>query len=150
MPLTANIVESFNITQQKNSSSNIFPHSLTVALNLTIQGTSNVLNMSPLVLTLIRKYKDLDKEKIEKQRRLATVGINYLFNFRKLSKEFNKTVLKIISWIKTTSIVPELGIIRELNAYFLAVYEGNISVSTNIKNVLKISGYQNLANDLPN
>ncbi|ORE84749.1 hypothetical protein B6C82_05970, partial [Lactobacillus crispatus] len=37
MPLTANIVESFNITQQKNSSSNIFPHSLTVALNLTIQ-----------------------------------------------------------------------------------------------------------------
>ncbi|MDK7904672.1 hypothetical protein, partial [Staphylococcus epidermidis] len=35
--------------------------------------TSNVLNMSPLVLTLIRKYKDLDKEKIEKQRRLATV-----------------------------------------------------------------------------
>ncbi|MES5151099.1 XRE family transcriptional regulator, partial [Lactobacillus crispatus] len=31
--------------------------------------TSNVLNMSPLVLTLIRKYKDLDKEKIEKQRR---------------------------------------------------------------------------------
>lgn len=112
--------------------------------------TSNVLNMSPLVLTLIRKYKDLDKEKIEKQRRLATVGINYLFNFRKLSKEFNKNVLKIISWIKTTSIVPELGIIRELNAYFLAVYEGNISVSTNIKNVLKISGYQNLANDLPN
>ena len=37
MPLTANIVESFNITQQKNSSSNIFPHGLTVALNLTIQ-----------------------------------------------------------------------------------------------------------------
>ncbi|MBI1711314.1 transcriptional regulator [Lactobacillus crispatus] len=111
MPLTTNIAESSNITQQRNSSSNISLHNLTVALNLTIQD---------------------------------------LFNFRKLSKEFNKTVLKIISWIKTTSIVPELGIIRELNAYFLAVYEGNISVSTNIKNVLKISGYQNLANDLPN
>ncbi|MBI1717067.1 peptidase M13 [Lactobacillus crispatus] len=38
MPLTTNIAESSNITQQKNSSSNIFPHSLTVALNLTIQG----------------------------------------------------------------------------------------------------------------
>ena len=37
MPLTANIVESSNITQQRNSSSNIFLHSLTVALNLTIQ-----------------------------------------------------------------------------------------------------------------
>ena len=37
MPLTANIAESSNITQQKNSSSNISLHSLTVALNLTIQ-----------------------------------------------------------------------------------------------------------------
>ncbi|MCT7823370.1 MAG: XRE family transcriptional regulator, partial [Lactobacillus crispatus] len=98
----------------------------------------------------LRERSIYTKDLTVSQRRLATVGINYLFNFRKLSKEFNKTVLKIISWIKTTSIVPELGIIRELNAYFLAVYEGNISVSTNIKNVLKISGYQNLANDLPN
>ena len=37
MPLTTNIAESSNITQQRNSSSNIFLHSLTVALNLTIQ-----------------------------------------------------------------------------------------------------------------
>ena len=39
MPLTTNIAESSNIRQQKNSSSNIFLHSLTVALNLTIQET---------------------------------------------------------------------------------------------------------------
>ena len=37
MPLTTNIAESPNITQQRNSSSNIFLHSLTVALNLSIQ-----------------------------------------------------------------------------------------------------------------
>ena len=37
MPLTTNTVESSNIRQQKNSSSNTFLHSLTVALNLTIQ-----------------------------------------------------------------------------------------------------------------
>ena len=37
MPLTTNTAESSNITQQRNSSSNIFLHSLTVALNLTIQ-----------------------------------------------------------------------------------------------------------------
>ena len=41
MPLTTNIAESSNIRQQKNSSSNIFLHSLTVALNLTIQGRIN-------------------------------------------------------------------------------------------------------------
>ncbi|PLT12354.1 hypothetical protein CYJ81_10165, partial [Lactobacillus crispatus] len=33
--------ESSNIRQQKNSSSNIFLHNLTVALNLTIQLLSN-------------------------------------------------------------------------------------------------------------
>ncbi|MCZ3675069.1 LytTR family transcriptional regulator DNA-binding domain-containing protein, partial [Lactobacillus crispatus] len=37
MPLTTNIAESSNITQQRNSSSNISLHNLTVALNLTIQ-----------------------------------------------------------------------------------------------------------------
>ncbi len=37
MPLTTNIAESSNIRQQKNSSSNISLHNLTVALNLTIQ-----------------------------------------------------------------------------------------------------------------
>ena len=37
MPLTTNIAESSNITQQKNSSSNMFLYNLTVALNLTIQ-----------------------------------------------------------------------------------------------------------------
>ena len=37
MPLTTNIAESTNITQQKNSSSNISLHNLTVALKLTIQ-----------------------------------------------------------------------------------------------------------------
>ena len=37
MPLTTNTAESSNIRQQKNSSSNTFLHSLTVALNLTIQ-----------------------------------------------------------------------------------------------------------------
>ena len=35
--LTTNIAESSNITQQKNSSSNISLHNLTVALKLTIQ-----------------------------------------------------------------------------------------------------------------
>ncbi|KWU07489.1 hypothetical protein AEL97_11280, partial [Lactobacillus crispatus] len=35
--LTANIVESFICTQQKNSSSILFPQNLTVALNVTIQ-----------------------------------------------------------------------------------------------------------------
>ncbi|MCO0807835.1 hypothetical protein NGA74_08175 [Lactobacillus helveticus] len=54
-----------------------------------------------------------------------------------------------MSWVNTASIIPELGIIRELNMYFLAVYEGNSSVSADIKNILKISGYQNIADDLP-
>lgn len=37
MPLTTNIAESSSIRQQKNSSSNISLHNLTVALNLIIQ-----------------------------------------------------------------------------------------------------------------
>lgn len=106
-------------------------------------------NVSPLILTLIRKYKSLDKEEVEKQRRLATVGINYLFNFRKLSKKINEIVVDVMSWVNTASTIPELSIIRELNMYFLAVYEGNSSVSADIKNILKISGYQNIADDLP-
>ncbi|NRO89598.1 hypothetical protein [Lactobacillus helveticus] len=119
-----------------------------ILLGNTIR-VSNVSNVSPLILTLIRKYKSLDKEEVEKQRRLATVGINYLFNFRKLSKKINEIVVDVMSWVNTASTIPELGIIRELNMYFLAVYEGNSSVSADIKNILKISGYQNIADDLP-
>lgn len=119
-----------------------------ILLGNTIR-VSNVSNVSPLILTLIIKYKSLDKEEVEKQRRLATVGINYLFNFRKLSKKINEIVVDVMSWVNTASTIPELGIIRELNMYFLAVYAGNSSVSADIKNILKIFGYQNIADDLP-
>ena len=53
MPLTANIVESSNITQQKNSSSNTFLHSLTVALNLTIQRSYFLTKINIYFVTLL-------------------------------------------------------------------------------------------------
>ena len=49
MPLTTNTVESSNIRQQKNSSSNTFLHSLTVALNLTIQEDKIILYFSNII-----------------------------------------------------------------------------------------------------
>ena len=50
MPLTTNIAESSNITQQKNSSSNISLHNLTtVAIKLTIQANQcNTRNIEKL------------------------------------------------------------------------------------------------------
>ena len=56
MPLTTNIAESSNITQQRNSSSNISLHNLTVALNLTIQGYFRIFS-----LELIEKFKNLNQ-----------------------------------------------------------------------------------------
>ena len=53
MPLTANIAESSNITQQKNSSSNISLHNLTVALNLTIQRSYFLTKINIYFVTLL-------------------------------------------------------------------------------------------------
>ena len=63
MPLTTNIAESSNIRQQKNSSSNIFLHSLTVALNLTIQDPEKFqeANMMQLLVIVLNKLECLDK-----------------------------------------------------------------------------------------
>jgi hypothetical protein len=69
MPLTTNIAESSNITQQRNSSSNIFLHSLTVALNLTIQDYK-IYNYFIDASTYInakyftKKYNDLSYEQV--------------------------------------------------------------------------------------
>ena len=44
----------------------------------------------------------------------------------------------------------DLGILKELYVYFMAVYTDQTNISQNIKQVLKISGYKNISENLPN
>lgn len=41
----------------------------------------NLYDVTPLIMMLIRKYKKLNKQSLTKQRKLATLGINYFLNF---------------------------------------------------------------------
>lgn len=110
----------------------------------------NLTSMKPLLLKLVKKYPNLNTHTIEKQRRLATVGINYLYTLRKAQKQLDNPTTKILDWLKTMSNFPELGILKELYAYFMAVYTDQTNISQNIKQVLKISGYKNISENLPN
>lgn len=47
----------------------------------------NLQYMLPMVLKLIKVYPNLSIQNVVRQRHLATVGINYLFNLRKNSKK---------------------------------------------------------------
>lgn len=110
----------------------------------------NLMSMKPLLLKLVKKYPNLNTHTIEKQRRLATVGINYLYTLRKAQKQLDNPTTKLLDWLKTMSNFPELGILKELYVYFMAVYTDQTNISQNIKQVLKISGYKNISENLPN
>lgn len=112
--------------------------------------TTNLENIKPLIFKLIKKYNNLGTQSIEHQRRLGTVGINFLFNSRKNSKDFDDTVVAVLKWLETLSCVPELGIIKELYMYFLFLYTDRSEYARNIKETLKLSGYKNISDNLPN
>ena len=75
---------------------------------------------------------------------------SYLYTLRKAQKQLDNPTTKILDWLKTMSNFPELGILKELYVYFMAVYTDQTNISQNIKQVLKISGYKNISENLPN
>lgn len=105
---------------------------------------NNLQIVSLLVSKLMKKYKDLNNVGISMQRRIATVGINYLYNLRLIDKKRNKTVSLILNWLSSLSNNPELCLIRELKIYFTAIY-GN-----DIKKVLNLSGFEVVSERLLN
>lgn len=54
----------------------------------------NLTSMKPLLLKLVKKYPNLNTHTIEKQRGLATVGINYLYTLRKAQKQLDNQLQK--------------------------------------------------------
>ena len=98
----------------------------------------------------MKKYKDLNNVGISMQRRIATVGINYLYNLRLIDKKRNKTVSLILNWLSSLSNNPELCLIRELKIYFTAIYENDIKTAKDIKKVLNLSGFEVVSERLPN
>lgn len=95
----------------------------------------NLQYMLPMVLKLIKVYPNLSIQNVVRQRHLATVGINYLFNLRKNSKE-NNISKEILKWLNTLAPIPELGIIREISKYFEAIYSDDQNICNMIKIVL--------------
>ena len=110
----------------------------------------NLEDIYPLILELMRKYKDLSTLNLDKQRRLAIIGINYIFNFRNSNKTVTSKILKMLSWLKTTTSVPELGIIKEVIIYFDSLYNKDYVTAFTIKRTLEISGLMSISNNLPN
>ena len=98
----------------------------------------------------MKKYKDLNNVGISMQRRIATVGINYLYNLRLIDKKRNKTVSLILNWLSSLSNNPELCLIRELKIYFTAIYGNDIKTAKDIKKVLNLSGFEVVSERLPN
>lgn len=110
----------------------------------------NLQYMLPMVLKLIKVYPNLSIQNVVRQRRLATVGINYLFNLRKNSKKENDISKEILKWLNTLAPIPELGIIREISKYFEAIYSNDQNICNMIKIVLQTSGFKKISELLPN
>ena len=108
----------------------------------------NLNDVTPLVMMLIRKYKDLKEQSLIKQRRLATVGINYLYVLRKYFMYSDKVAFKILSWLESLATDPELCLLRELTLYFYFIYT-NDDQAEGIKLILDQSGYKKISDDLP-
>lgn len=108
----------------------------------------NLNDVTPLVMMLIRKYKDLKEQSLIKQRRLATVGINYLYVLRKYFMDSDKVAFKILSWLESLATDPELCLLRELTLYFYFIYT-NDDQAEGIKLILDQSGYKKISDNLP-
>lgn len=118
-----------------------------VLLSNSIQ-KDNLNDVTPLVMMLIRKYKDLKEQSLIKQRRLATVGINYLYVLRKYFMDSDKVAFKILSWLESLATDPELCLLRELTLYFYFIYT-NDDQAEEIKLILDQSGYKKISDNLP-
>ena len=99
-------------------------------------------------MMLIRKYKKLNEQNLTKQRRLATVGINYLYVLRKYFSNSDKIAFKILSWLESLTADPELCLYKELILYFHSVYTDKRQAIL-IKKLLKLSDYPKIADNLP-
>ena len=108
----------------------------------------NLNDVTRLVMMLIRKYKDLKEQSLIKQRRLATVGINYLYVLRKYFMDSDKVAFKILSWLESLATDPELCLLRELTLYFYFIYT-NDDQAEEIKLILDQSGYKKISDNLP-
>lgn len=105
----------------------------------------NLNDVTPLVMM---KYKDLKEQSLIKQRKLATVGINYLYVLRKYFMDSDKVAFKILSWLESLATDPELCLLRELTLYFYFIYT-NDDQTKGIKLILDQSGYKKISDDLP-
>lgn len=105
----------------------------------------NLNDVTPLVMM---KYKDLKEQSLIKQRKLATVGINYLYVLRKYFMDSDKVAFKILSWLESLATDPELCLLRELTLYFYFIYT-NDDQAKGIKLILDQSGYKKISDDLP-
>ena len=108
----------------------------------------NLKDLTPLIMMLIRKYKKLNEQNLTKQRRLATVGINYLYVLRKYFSNSDKIAFKILSWLESLTADPELCLYKELILYFHSVYTDKRQAIL-IKKLLKLSDYPKIADNLP-
>lgn len=108
----------------------------------------NLDDLTPLVMMLIRKYKNLNEQSLTKQRRLATVGINYLYVLRKYFKDSDENAFKILTWLDTISTNPELCLLKELTLYFYLIYTNN-NQAVEIKRILNQVSYKKISDNLP-
>lgn len=69
----------------------------------------NLRDVTPLIMMLIKKYRNLDELNLTKQRRLATVGINYLYILRKYFTDSDEIAFKILLWLKSLTEDPTLS-----------------------------------------
>ena len=108
----------------------------------------NLNDVTPLVMMLIKKYKKLSDQSLTKQRRLATVGINYLYILRKYFTDSDKVAFKILSWLKGLASDPELCLFKELTLYFYLIYT-NKEQAIEIKKLLRQADYKKISDNLP-
>nr|WP_290068558.1 hypothetical protein [Lactobacillus intestinalis] len=97
---------------------------------------------------ILLKYRDnINKENFEVQRRIASIGINYLAaTYNQTNKSlFNEVILLL----NNLSENPDLLMYKMLRLYFIYLKEGKKQQLEEILTILKEAGYSRFINNLP-
>lgn len=108
----------------------------------------NIERLNIYMKKILLKYRDnINKENFEVQRRIASIGINYLAaTYNQTNKSlFNEVILLL----NNLSENPDLLMYKMLRLYFIYLKEGKKQQLEEILTILKEAGYSRFINNLP-
>ena len=101
-----------------------------------------------LMQSVLRTYKNINNFSDREIIRIATSCVNYLFNIDDKHDFQDKEVEQIFLLLKSLEPIPAFLMYKLLGKFYLAVSKGQKEDAEEIKNVLRMTGYTEVAQRL--